>query len=141
MGPEGHIQTILTPNGKIEDELRITIPDIPPSNNKYMGRGSKATQAFTYQAEKKKWQSVIGWLVREQKWAQNPFKKAVVEITYYFKDKRRRDPDNYSGKFILDSLVRAGVLQDDSFGNIELILKGDYDKKKPRTEVRVRKNE
>ncbi|QEK12605.1 hypothetical protein FQB35_09850 [Crassaminicella thermophila] len=125
MGPEGHIQTILTPNGKIEDELRIIIPDIPPSNNKYMGRGSTYTQAFSVSSRKRKKMAVGNRLAspRTKKWAQNPLKKGRGR-NYLFlqKTKRRRDPDNYSGKFILDSLVRAGVLQDDSFWKYRINL-------------------
>ena len=66
-----------------------------------------------------------------------PLRNAVVTLTYYFKDKRRRDPDNYSGKMILDGLVRAGILKDDSFSNIDLVLCGDYDKDSPRTEIKI----
>ncbi len=64
-----------------------------------------------------------------------PFEKSIVEINYYFKDKRRRDPDNYSGKFILDGLVSAGVIADDNFGSIKLLLDGYHDKQNPRTEI------
>ena len=68
-----------------------------------------------------------------------PYEKAEVEITYYFKDKRRRDPDNYSGKFLLDPLVRLRVLKDDNFGVIDnLKLRAGYDKDNPRTEIVVR---
>lgn len=98
-----------------------------------MGRGSRYIQSIQYQEEKQKWE----WLVKSAIGKNKPKKmdKAIVSITYYFKDRRRRDPDNYSGKFILDGLVRAGVLEDDSFSNIDLILKGKYDKKNPRVEV------
>lgn len=116
--------------------IKLTIPEIPPSNNKFMGRGSQKYQAFEYQKEKKKWE----WLVRAaaKKKPANPIEKAVVNITYYFPDKRRRDPDNYSGKFILDGLISAGIIQDDSFTNIDLVLKGRVDKENPRTEIYVR---
>lgn len=134
------IQTVICDDASIKDELLIVIPEIPPSNNKYMGRGSTRTQAFEYQAEKQKWQQMVGWLVIQAKWKSEPIERAVVEITYYFKNKIRRDPDNYSGKFILDGLVRARVLKDDSFGNIQLVLRGDCDKKNPRTEVNVRRD-
>ncbi|QUH21439.1 RusA family crossover junction endodeoxyribonuclease [Alkaliphilus sp. B6464] len=116
--------------------IKLVIPDIPPSNNKYMGRGSTRTQAFEYQNIKKHWADTIGWLVKKEK-IDNAYKKAVVKITYYFPTKHRRDPDNYSGKFILDGLVRSGILVDDSFSNIELILKGDYDRSNPRTEIEI----
>lgn len=118
--------------------IKIVVPEIPPSNNKYMGRGSTRTQAFEYQNIKKNWADMIGWLVKKEK-LDKPMRKAVVMITYYFPTRHRRDPDNYSGKFILDGLVKAKVLQDDSFNNIELILKGEYDKRNPRTEIEIKK--
>lgn len=115
--------------------IKIVIPAIPPSNNKYMGRGSKYVQQVQYQSEKQQW----AWYIRSfAKYQGKPIEKAVVKITYYFKDKRRRDPDNYAGKFILDGLVDAGILVDDSFNNIELVLRGKWDKKKPRTEIEIK---
>src|SRR5690606_40521196 len=44
-----------------------------------------------------------------------PFEKAICTLTYHFPDRRRRDPDNFSGKFIMDPLVAEGFLVDDSF--------------------------
>lgn len=38
---------------------------------------------------------------------------------------------------ILDGLVRSGILLDDSFSCIELVLLGGYDKENPRTEITV----
>lgn len=67
-----------------------------------------------------------------------PYAQAVVTILYYFKDNRRHDPDNYSGKMILDPLVKEGVIVDDSFDVIELrVKKGGVDKLNPRTEIEV----
>jgi len=40
--------------------VKLVIPEIPPSNNKYMGRGSIKGQAFAYQEEKQRW----AWLVK-----------------------------------------------------------------------------
>ena len=50
----------------------------------------------------------------------------------------RRDPDNYSGKMLLDPLVREGILIDDSFDVVTLVLGGKVDKKNPRTEIEIR---
>ena len=58
-------------------------------------------------------------------------------MTYYFPDKRRRDSDNFSGKMILDGLTRAGIIEDDSFDHVRLVLCGGYDKENPRTEIEV----
>lgn len=113
-------------------ELRYIICEIPPSNNKFIGRNVR----WNYQEAKKSWAEKIFFLCRPR--PAKPIKKALVVLTYYFKDKRRRDPDNYSGKFILDGLVKAGILQDDSFANVILQLKGDHDKNKPRTEIYIK---
>ena len=111
--------------------MKIIINDIPPSNNKYMGNSNSY---HAYSDEKKRWE----WLVRGSiKRPKKPLQIALVRITYFFKDRRRRDPDNYSGKFLLDGLVKAGVIEDDSFNNIELRLQGKVDKKNPRTEIEV----
>lgn len=118
--------------------MKYTIDEIPPSNNKYLGRGSKGLR-FKYQEDKKLWE----WLVRQSIGANKPKKPlsdVVVQLTYYFPTKHRRDPDNYSGKFILDGLVRSGIIEDDSFNCIDLQLEGKYDKDNPRTEIIIRRN-
>lgn len=114
--------------------MKLVIPDIPPSNNKYMGRSAKGFH-FAYQEEKQRW----AWMVRAavKKKPKNPLKKAIVRITYYFPTRHRRDPDNYSGKFLLDGLTKAGLIEDDSFSNIRLELRGEWDKKNPRTEIEL----
>jgi len=115
--------------------IKLVIPEIPPSNNKFMGRGTKYVQSIQYQEEKQKW----AWLIRAalKDKPKKPFEKAEVKIIYYFPTRQRRDPDNYSGKFILDGLTQAGIIKDDSFSNIDLVLKGRVDRKKPRTEIYV----
>lgn len=117
--------------------MKIVINDIPPSNNKFMGNGSVKKQAHVYQDVKKQWAMLIRLAVGRNK-PKAAIERAIVTITYYFPNRIRRDPDNYSGKFINDGLVRAGVLKDDSFSNINLILKGDYDKDNPRTEIEIK---
>lgn len=65
--------------------------------------------------------------------------KVKITFTYYFKDRKRRDPDNYAGKMVLDGLVKAGIIADDCFENIDLILKGKYDRLRPRMEISIEK--
>lgn len=100
------------------------IPLVPPSNNKYIGNGGQSKN-LEYQAEKRQWAGYINIFCRPK--PPKALDKAKVTLHYFFKDNRRRDPDNYSGKFILDGLVRAGILQDDSFAVIDLELKADKD--------------
>lgn len=116
--------------------IRLVVKEIPPSNNKYMGNSKNFN---VYRREKEKWHWLIKSALSKAEKPKEPIKKAVVTITYYFRDNRRRDPDNYSGKMILDPLVREGVLQDDSFENIDLHLhKGGVDKINPRTEIEIK---
>lgn len=111
--------------------MKYIIPAIPPSDNVYKGRKN----VWQYRENKKLWEQYIFAYCRPR--PDKSFERARVTITYYFKTKGRRDPDNYSGKFILDGLVRCGILVDDSFGNIDLALKARYDKNDPRTEIEV----
>ena len=108
-----------------------TIPDIPPSLNKYAGREN----VWAYRADKKQWEALCAAYCRPK--PSEPIKKCVVRITYFFRTKQRHDPDNYSGKFILDGLREAGIIEDDSFSNVELHLCGSYDKENPRTEIMI----
>lgn len=111
--------------------MKFTIPLIPPSDNKFKGRQNH----WEYRELKKEWLDIVMTICRPR--PKEPFKKAVVTITYFFPTKARHDPDNYSGKFILDGLVKGGILEDDSFNNIKLHLEGDYSKDNPRTEVEI----
>ena len=111
--------------------MKYIIPEIPPSNNKFIGRNAR----WEYREIKKYWEELIFYTCRPR--PDKPFKKAVVTLTYYFPDKRRRDSDNFSGKMILDGLTRAGIIEDDSFDHVQLVLCGGYDKENPRTEIEV----
>ena len=60
----------------------------------------------------------LGLLLRVERKAigQPPAKKKRrVNATFFFKTKRRRDSANYAGTVIADSMVRAGLLVDDSY--------------------------
>lgn len=111
--------------------MKYTIPQIPPSNNRYIGR----TNFREYQRAKREWAEMIAIFCRPR--PQKPIEKAVVRLTYYFPTRGRRDPDNYSGKMILDGLTAAGIIVDDNFGHITLELRGEYDRENPRTEIEI----
>ncbi len=109
--------------------MRITIPEIPPSLNKYAGRAN----TWDYRAEKQRWLQLFVAYCPKCK----PMGKAIVTITYYFPTRHRHDPDNYNGKMLMDGLVHRGVIADDSFDHVELRLRGAYDPKNPRTEIDI----
>lgn len=61
-----------------------------------------------------------------------PFKKARLDLTFVFAQRRRRDPDNYlaATKSAIDALVKAGLLIDDNashltIGQIKLAINKD----------------
>lgn len=111
--------------------MKYIIPLIPPSNNNFIGR----TNRWEYQETKKQWCNYIVLFCKPK--PDNPIEKSIVHIKYFFKNKTRRDPDNYSGKFILDGLVRNGIIKDDNFNCISLQLSSDVDKISPRTEIEI----
>lgn len=113
--------------------VTVTIDDVPPSNNKFMGR---RVHPAAYQKEKVHWSLLVR--AGAEGIPAKPIKKAAVEIFYTFSDKRKRDPDNYSGKFLLDGLVECGILEDDSFDHIELKLRAKHKKGKKKTVITVR---
>ena len=112
--------------------VRITIPGVPPSLNQFAGREN----TNEYRKAKADWTDRVVWMVKRVR-PEKPFDRARVEILYYFPDNRRRDPDNYCGKLMLDGLTRAGVIVDDSFQCITLSLGGGHDKDNPRTVITV----
>ncbi len=104
------------------DVLQLNVKGVPPSNNQFMGCGNTQAKNRVYSSIKKQWANMIGWSALSAGWktSYDPFETALVKIRYFFKDNKRRDPDNYSGKFINDGLVEIGILRDDSFQCIKL---------------------
>lgn len=117
------------------EKIKIIIYDIPPSNNQFIGRNAR----FTYQEYKKAWHWYIKAKIKKK--PKYPFIKSVVRITYFFPDNIRRDPDNYSGKLILDPLVAERIIADDSFKHITLILSAKFGQAKKRTEIEIERIE
>ena len=112
--------------------MKYVIPEVPPSNNRFSGREN----VWEYRKEKQRWLGLVKAFCRPK--PQEPLPKAVVTLRYFFGRHLRRDPDNYSGKMILDGLVAGGILKDDSFDCITLrIEQGGFDKHNPRTEIEV----
>ena len=111
---------------------RYVLDGIPPSNNKYAGREN----SWEYRSDKNHWETYVA-MVTMNKRPRQPLKSAIVILTYHFPTKGRRDPDNNAGKFILDGLRLGGVLADDSFDCITLLLRKGEVSKKPTTEILV----
>lgn len=114
--------------------MKFVIDEVPPTENQFRGRQN----VWAYRSEKQRWTCMVFWACKVAPHETIP-KKAKVTITYFFKGYQRRDADNYSGKFILDGLVKAGIIKDDSFLHIDLILRASFGNKNARTEIEVEK--
>ena len=112
--------------------MKITLKGTPPSLNKFVGKMG----GWEYRKEKQKWTTMVFFLGRAIR-PPKPYTRATVEITYYFPDRRRHDPDNYCGKFLLDGLTKAGIIEDDDFSHVRLGVMGEVDRDNPRTEIVV----
>ena len=110
--------------------MRLVLKFIPPTINKYIGR----TNIWEYQKDKK----AIHNAIKMSTIGINPrYKRCKITIIYYFKDKRRHDPSNYD-KMLLDGLIEANIIEDDSYDVImQFTTIGRYDKANPRTEIYI----
>lgn len=110
---------------------KYIIPLTPPSLNKFAGREN----VWEYRQQKDQWKSICIAYCRPR--PKTPPQYAHVTLTFYFDSRRRHDADNYQ-KFILDGLVAAGAIMDDDFDHVQVLCKGGYDKKNPRTEIEIK---
>ena len=105
----------------------IRINNIPPTQNEL-----RRMHYHQVASEKKEWERIVSIIVREQKI--QPVDQVKVTYEFCFKDKKRRDPDNYaaSAKMLQDGLVKAGILPDDNFNHVhELTIKRGETNKHP----------
>lgn len=92
-------------------KLTITIYDIPPSLNDWHG------MHWAAKAEaKRQWEDMLKALLYSRRRVERP----VVRIMYYPDIERRRDKDNMTPKWIMDGLVKSGVIQDDNAKVVDL---------------------
>ena len=111
--------------------MKIVLRGTPPSMNKFLGRKNE----WEWRGVKKNWTEKV--YLACQPSPPKAYESALVRIDYFFKTRLRRDPDNFSGKMLLDGLTRAGVIVDDDFGHIALAVHGHVDPDDPRTEITV----
>lgn len=94
----------------------------------------------------KQWKSLVHLMVINQmaRHQIEAIPHAVVSITHYLPDKRRRDADNLraSTKNVMDGLVAGGLIRDDSLEEIgEVIHTYEYRKGKPGLKITVASRE
>jgi len=115
--------------------MTLTIPGRLPGLNEIIA-AAKSHYA-KYSTEKKEYTEEVAWLAKHARLPK--FEKARLVITWFEPD-RRRDPDNIMAgqKFILDGLVAAGAIPNDSQKYIQgIVHRFRVDKRNPRVEVEI----
>ena len=123
--------------------IRITSPYFVAGLISYNNEIIKAAKIKhgpnSYPSVKRSWTEVIAMLARNQ---MEPIKGRVDIVIRSYEPDKRRDPDNVCAgafKFILDGLVKAGIIETDSQKVINsMSFEVVTDKKNPRVEVTVK---
>lgn len=115
--------------------ITIVLPYIPPSMNQ------TNTWHWAKKAkEKKQVEEDIFLLAYSAKKGHSvPWKYAKIRITYHYPDLRRRDiVDNYNPKWIMDGIVKAGIIEDDrhEFVGVPELIPA-YDKGNAHTTIEI----
>ena len=136
--------------GSLARTLRITVPWV--LRHKKRRRDGKLVPVRTQPSanEWRRWHwgqrkhhvdrvyALVGDLVASEGWQPPAMHRARVTYTVFFPRGGRHDPDNLSPKFLSDSLVAAGVVEDDDFEHMEpRVVSGGVDREAPRIEVLV----
>lgn len=121
--PNGRVKTPDLPATKIVLEF----DGLPPSLNATLGIHWSKLKPI-----KDKWRTYAEYMARETN-LRIVNAKALVHVHMHLGDKNRRDEDNLRGggmKYVMDGLVRAGVIVDDDIYHIE--TKYTFDDHKPK---------
>ena len=108
--------------------ITLTIPEIHPSLNEWARRW----HPFRIAREKRRWQQMIALLCSGKKMLAVP---AIVTVTHFFPNRRKRDFDNYTPKFILDGIKGVLLPDDNAEWIVELSTRFSHDPENPRTHV------
>ncbi|MBP2652601.1 MAG: hypothetical protein H6Q73_170 [Firmicutes bacterium] len=95
--------------------ITLILPDVPPSLNRWARKHWRSQSEIKKRWEQEVWAAAVNARVKGLN-----LLKAKVHIVYEFKTNARRDKDNYTPKFIMDGLVKSGVIVDDNDSNIDL---------------------
>lgn len=111
-------------------KIKLEIPRVPDSLNKMLNHHWTKRQA-----DKAEWLKDIQtlWLLNKKIIIQSPIK---ITLEYFFKDNRKRDYDNYSGKYILDGLKETFIEDDNARDCLkELVLKMNFKSSSAKTRI------
>lgn len=116
--------------------MKFEIPGSLPGMNEIIEAAKQGKGNYQpYARMKEEYTTMVAWLAKKLP----AYKRGVLVITWY-EPNEKRDPDNIMAgqKFILDGLVTAGTIPNDSQRHIKGILhRFRVDKENPRVEVEI----
>lgn len=102
-----------------------------PTLNWYMNANN-----LSVNNKKQDWKNFIIYILKDRGLLGMSIQKCKVEYRTYLKQRRKRDVDNITPKFIFDGLVEGQfIVADDIEHVVELTTSGGYDKENPRIEL------
>ena len=113
--------------------MKFEIPGSLPGFNDIIDAAKR--NPHEYARMKETYTAMVAWLAKKLP----SYEKVALVITWYELD-HRRDPDNIMAgqKFILDALVHAGVIPNDSQKYVRgIVHRFKVDRKNPRVEVEI----
>lgn len=87
-------------------------------NNKLLGNGTRINEFFVKKSFEQ-YEFNSDYYI---------FPKAVMIIIHYFDDLKNRDLDNNSYKPLIDGIKKTGIIEDDSWQNLSIMLIGSINK-------------
>lgn len=116
--------------------MKFEIPGRLPGLNEIIDAAKQGKGKYQpYSIMKQTYTDMVAWLAKKLP----AYKRVALMITWY-EPNEKRDPDNIMAgqKFILDGMVQAGTIPNDSQKHIKGILhRFDVDRKNPRVEVEI----
>jgi crossover junction endodeoxyribonuclease RusA len=124
------------------NELRLTVPMVPPSGNHYKKfrvmptANGKHVPSWYHTADAKVWWEEVALIAAGRR-----ITGTSLEVQYivYLPTRRKADVDNFA-KCIFDALTRASVIDDDSLVD-DFHGHRRYDPLRPRTVIVVKSNQ
>lgn len=117
------------------NEINLTIPPIPSLNHVYR---NVRINLRIITPKGKAWQQEVQWIAisekAHQKWMLSSNEKLVMELRFFWPDRRRRDTDNCL-KLLSDTL--ESILYEDDKWLLPRVMNWEIDKSNPRVEVKL----
>lgn len=117
--------------------LKGSVPSLKNSKNIVFNRATG--KPFIMANERVKlWQNAASLQLAKYKTKRPYQSRVVISMMFYYPDNRRHDLDN-SSSTVLDQLVRANILKDDSWQFVKIGgLDAAIDKQDPRCEIHIK---